>query len=99
MKLYLAIGFLAAYGLFSGYMGYQLCSGKEAKKDVKVIVNDIEKHNKDIKHLQDDTTKVQGEKEKAKQHNERIKIVYRDSVCPVSEFERLWNQTKFTRKD
>lgn len=98
MKVYLAIGFLAAYGALVSWGTWQICTGKEAKKDVKVITNEIKNHNADTKALQKHTIEVQTRKVKAQDANKRIERNPVPVDCPVDEFERLWNETTFTAR-
>lgn len=74
------------------WLGYQYATGKEAKKDIKIITNELENHNEDLISLQEHTRLIEETKRQAQKRNEGIPRVDTDIVCPISEHERMWNQ-------
>ena len=81
-----------------GFLGYQWASGKEAKKEVKIILENVENHNEDQTELHKNTIEIQTETTAAKIHNKRIEDVPTSADCYTPELKQLWHETKFTRK-
>jgi len=92
IKNYLFAAVFIAYTGLIIFGTWQVVSGKEAKKERKVIVATIEEHNDAVEKITDVVKEV-----------EKVQIVYRDKIiripavnpgdgCPVVELVRVRNE-------
>ena len=91
-RLLLGIG-IASFIFASGvWIGYQVQSGKEAKKDIKIITKEVENHNEDLISLSEHNKRVkqiQGAYEKKLQN---IPLIDSSADCPIGDHERMHNE-------
>ena len=77
----------------SGFIGYQLSSGKEAKQDIKIIKKQVVNHNEDALSIEKDSKNVAEKQAEHKESLERIPLVIPDTTCACDNYERLYNES------
>jgi hypothetical protein len=91
-RLLLVGGIITAIFLSGVTIGYKLATGKQAKKEVKVITEIVENQNEDIISIQEHTKKVAQLQKQYEKKLANISRVDSPSDCSVSDFERVWNE-------
>lgn len=95
--LTLLVGF-AKWGYDAIYQaGVDSVTAEVAVETTEILVNEIEDQNEDTISLQTHRIEVENLKKQLQKANERVPGVDTSVGCPVSEFERMWNETSFTR--
>jgi len=79
-------------GAFWFGMDYQ--KGKQAKKEVKIIVKQVENHASDVKSLEKDTKKIAALKGRLVLALAGVRIVDNTIDCPIDEYERVYNNSR-----
>jgi len=87
----LAAAVVMLSGAFWFGMDYQ--KGKQAKKEVKVIVKQVENHASDIKSLEKDTKKIAELERQLARSLADVRTVDVSITCPVRQLEQLHNET------
>lgn len=91
-KLLAGVGIAAAIFASGIGIGWKLNAGKEAEEDLNIVTEEVENHNEDVITLQAHTVEIENYKRKLAEANSRIPTIDSTIDCPVSEFERMWNQ-------
>ena len=71
--------------------GINYQKGKQAKQEVKVIKEQVENHNEDVKTLKKNTVDVIKKQAEHKKSLDRIPLVVPDIPCP--DYSNVWNET------
>jgi predicted negative regulator of RcsB-dependent stress response len=91
-KIYILLGAFAASNLFTAWATYQVQSGKNAKKEIQVIIEKVDNHNEDIitlaKHSET-IAKMEREFERSIRAIPRVNTI---NNCSVDEFKRVYNE-------
>lgn len=96
-KIYIAIGAVVALLGSSFWGGYQIASGKCAKKQVKVIAKAIEDNNQDKVEIAKHVTEVKETKARAVREIIKIKeVIVTTNICPLGDVAVMRNQAYTT---
>lgn len=79
-------------GAFWFGMSYQ--RGLQAKKEVKVIVKQVENHASDAKSLEKDTKKIAALKGQLVLALANVRVVDNTISCPVDELQRVYDDSR-----
>jgi len=93
VKFYLFFGILAVSVACSFFAGYQMASGKAAKKQVKVTKEAIKDSNKDKQEIIKHVSKVNQATNEAVREIIKIKTITTTEPCPIADVVRLQQQT------
>ncbi len=92
-KFYLFFGILAVSVACSFFAGYQIASGKAAKKQVKVTKEAIKDSNEDKQEIIKHVSKVNQATNEAVREIIKIKTITTTEPCPIADVIRLQQQT------
>jgi uncharacterized protein (UPF0333 family) len=92
-KFYLFFGILAVSVACSFFAGYQIASGKAAKKQVKVTKEAIKDSNEDKQEIIKHVSKVNQATNEAVREIIKIKTITTTEPCPIADVVRLQQQT------
>lgn len=92
IKVYAGIGIILGVAASGFWAGYQIASGKAAKQENKIIIEQVENHNEDIISLEAHTAKVNALENEYKERLARIPSVPIDTHCPIDDFKRVWDE-------
>ena len=92
IKVYLSIILLVGVISSSFWAGYQVASGREAKRENKVIKAEVINHNEDIISLEKHTNEIAEIQKRYQKELAKLSLVQPDSVCAVDDFSGLWNE-------
>jgi len=92
-KFYLFFGLLAVSVACSFFAGYQIASGKAAKKQVKVTKEAIKDSNEDKQEIIKHVSKVNQATNEAVREIIKIKTITTTEPCPIADVVRLQQQT------
>ena len=77
---------------FAVWATYQVVTGREAKKDKKVIIEIVENHNEDLISQQEHSNEIAKIQKQYEAKLSAINLVSSVDTCPISDFERVWNE-------
>ena len=92
IKIYVVIGLIVSIAASCFWAGYQVASGKVAKQEKKIIIDQVENHNEDIISLEAHTAKITELEKRYQEKLSRIPSVPVDIDCPVDDFKRVWDE-------
>lgn len=91
MKLYVILALIAAYTAFVIFATWQVATGREARKDLKVIEKQVEDSNEDAIEIQKEVETIEKERTVVVEKIVRLPAV-RASDCPLSDVIELQSQ-------
>lgn len=92
MKIYIAIALIVGISSSSFYVGFQVATGREAKKDVKLLSKAIEDSNEDQIEIIEHIAEVNKTTNEATREIIKIKTIVVTERCIVNDVIRLRNE-------